>query len=223
MPKNMPGVTLQDITGPHNDLLIKLGGPDGPEYLKNLKLLLRKARQLDWATEASLITQIGTIKVAAVTGFCAQDKIKKGTTDGVLIAYVSENLRTLVKGFGERMYGSPESELHAYKLCRDVLDQPIIDELGGEEAALTTFDRMWEMLKPQGEGQPEGHLLVNGYANIFYIREYHAEGKGALWAVYCDWYAGNGWFLFANPVSDQYWWSAGSQVFAPAILKPSVT
>ena len=97
--------------------------------------------------------------------------------------------------------------LAVHCLQKRSLDAPIRKELGKEhdEIALTHF---FGLLKKQSNGK-KGHLLVNGYANIAYIR-----GKDEnLWAVDAFWSAVNGyWGVDAYSVEIPHAWDDGNQV-----------
>ncbi|MBA3789157.1 hypothetical protein H0X32_02035 [Patescibacteria group bacterium] len=67
------------------------------------------------------------------------------------------------------------------KLKKASVDGPIMTETG-EMTTETTVGQFWEQLKQQGNGQ-SGPLLVNGYANIAYIRDQNE----VLWAVDAGW------------------------------------
>ena len=69
---------------------------------------------------------------------------------------------------------------------------------------------MVDLMRRQGRGQ-KGFLLVNGYANIFYIR----DTTGTLWAVFCYWYSAREyWVVEAYPVTNPDGWAAGRQVIS---------
>ena len=87
------------------------------------------------------------------------------------------------------------------------VDAPIRRELGQqcEEITLTHF---FGLLKKQSKGQ-EGALLVNGYANIAYIK----DKDGNLWAVRALFYSGyRDWDVNAYSVEHPDAWHAGNRV-----------
>ncbi len=89
------------------------------------------------------------------------------------------------------------------------LDAPIRKELGQnrEEIALTHF---FDLLKKQSKGQKE-HLLVNGCANIAYIR----DKNGTLWAVRARWDSDRRcWDVRAPSVEDPRGWDDGRLVLS---------
>jgi hypothetical protein len=79
--------------------------------------------------------------------------------------------------------------------------------LGGEAKVETTLTELWDMLKKQPKGE-DGDLLINGYANIFYIK----DAEGVLRAVLVHWFAA-GWFVSADSVELSLEWSAGYRGF----------
>ena len=101
-------------------------------------------------------------------------------------------------------------EIKVHKLLQSSLDAPIMTELGDPTSYSTTLADMWAMLEKQPNGE-EGALLVNGYANIFYIHDI----EGNLWAVCALWYAdGGGWNVEADSVEDPGRWDDGGQVLS---------
>ncbi|MBI4692198.1 MAG: hypothetical protein HY773_02020, partial [Candidatus Terrybacteria bacterium] len=82
------------------------------------------------------------------------------------------------------------------------------NELGGEDKVETTLSAMFALMEKQPNGET-GTLLANGYANIFYVRDFVA----VLWMVYCFWHD-DGWIVFANSVDYALDWNAGYLVFS---------
>jgi hypothetical protein len=94
-------------------------------------------------------------------------------------------------------------------LQKGSLDAPIRKELG-EQREETTLTHFFDLLKKQSNGQ-EGHLLVNGYANIAYIR----DKAGKLWAVDAYWYSDDRyWSVRASSVECPHEWDAGRRVLS---------
>ena len=88
------------------------------------------------------------------------------------------------------------------------LDAPIMAELG--DRAEIQLAHFFGLLKVQSKGE-EGALLVNGYANIAYIR----GTDGNFWAVRAYWRSGCGdWDVRADSVVDPGGWSGGRQVLS---------
>lgn len=101
----------------------------------------------------------------------------------------------------------PDAVLAIHRLEKRSLDAQIRKELGQEREEIT-LTHFFGLLKQQSKGE-KGHLLVNGYANIAYIR----GTDDNLWAVYADWYSGRrGWDVRADSVEDPWEWNDGYQV-----------
>jgi hypothetical protein len=120
------------------------------------------------------------------------------------------------KEFQQRFFGKteeapPATALRAYRLQKPTPDAPIIEALGGESHVETSIASVFALIKGQAFGQP-GPLQVNGYANIFYVR----DKDGVLCAVRVGW-DGEGWIIDAIPVRDPLAWNGQHQVFCPAI------
>jgi hypothetical protein len=99
--------------------------------------------------------------------------------------------------------------LRKYKLRKISPDGPIIECLGGESKVVTNIASIYSMMKRQAFGQP-GALQVNGYANIFYVR----DKDGVLCAVRVGW-DGEGWNIDAIAAHDPLAWNGQHQVFCP--------
>lgn len=211
MSKDMLGAAIRAAVGvPQNRLeaLAKIASamatdnPNGGEWHSRFLGVLKE----DLASPASgLLDPVATIEVGEVASFIANDKFREGkTTDGVSIAWLGSNFENNFLGKTEKDIAP--ATLRIQKLKKDSLDVPIIAELG--DTAETTLTQLWELMKLQGSGQ-KGSLLVNGYANIFYIR----DKNDVLWAVRARWRAGHGgWGVGAFSVEDPGRWDADLQV-----------
>jgi hypothetical protein len=143
---------------------------------------------------SSLLEPVTTVDVEGIDEFVASGKFREGETiDGVKIWSLGGNFKTSFVGKSEKDIAP--ATLRIQKLRKASLDTPIRNDIGAdnEETALGQF---WELLKKQGQGQA-GVLLVNGWANIFYIR----DQNGTLWAVLARWFSGLGWCVGADSVS----------------------
>ena len=89
--------------------------------------------------------------------------------------------------------------------------QIIIDEIGGTENSETNLYDIYTLLQGQPHGE-DGHLLNNGQANIFYIR----DTKRHLVCVQVCWDS-DGWIIDAQPIERSYTWTNLSRVFYPVI------
>jgi len=189
------------------DLIKILMAVTEPKQINREKLRAFLAECIKSASH--LLKCLKTVELAATKGFKVNEHIRDGkVVDGVKW-WLGQNF---IEIFGSSiMPPQPIGNVHVYQLIGDANDRQIIAELGGEEVVETTLTQMWQMLTKQGHGE-EGDLLINGYANIFYIK----DAKGDLWAVICYWNSGVGdWRIGANPVTDPCRCRAGSQVVSP--------
>jgi hypothetical protein len=152
-----------------------------------------------------LLEFVSTNEIAAIASFVAKEKFReRDTTDDVKIASLSDNFKSNFLGKKETDIAS--ATLRIQKLRESSRDELILAALG--EAAETELAQFWELLKSQGSGQ-YGMLLLNGWANIAYIR----DEKDKLWAVGVRWLADfNGWVVEAWSVESPRKWLVGNQV-----------
>lgn len=177
----------------------KLGGLDGAQAFLRDEVTVAKP------ATSKLLELVTSVAVVGLAPFAAKDKFKtKKTPDGVKLYWVGDNFK---ENFLEKVEGeAAPATLKLHMLKKSSLDAPILAELG-EEAQETKLSHLWELLQKQPEGE-KGTLLVNGYANIFYVR----DTKGNLWAVCADWRSGYGWDFEASSVENPREWGGGSQV-----------
>ena len=153
-----------------------------------------------------LLAPLDTVAIpATVEKFVVAKHFKDGTTDGVT-CWVGSNFQSWFDAKVEDPMSAVT--LRGHQLLRSSVDGPIIAELGGEAKVETTMSAIWALLKKQSKGQT-GTLLVNGYANIFYVR----DAKGVLRAVGVDW-NGGGWGVAASPVEGPSTWDGDGRVFS---------
>lgn len=156
-----------------------------------------------------LLERIGEVTIVATTEtFVAAIKfvINKKSDAKVKISDLGTN-------FKEWFLGKSEVPTSASTIVFDLLkkasaDTIIITELGGEAKVETMLFQVFALMKKQGQGE-EGALLVNGYANIFYVRDVN----GVLRTV-CVYWGDDGWRCLANPVGDPLGWNADVRVFS---------
>jgi hypothetical protein len=193
---------LQDLIDSANTGKIK-------QFLESLQLLL---------------TPVGTITVRPATDFVFQVNTKKDTL--MKISFVSPNfkawfpswclpsrikIKTVLDGDPYRTpaeMGVTEATLCYHTLNRHSVDGPIIDQLGGEAKAKIARTEFTACMQKQANGEA-GALLINGYWNIFYVR----DDSGVLRVVGLRW-GGGGWGVGADSVEDPREWHAGDQVFS---------
>lgn len=180
---------------------------DFDDVMEGLQLIhdgkLKKAAKPETAI-AQVLEFVQTVEVQGCDGFTAKEKFREGkTTDGVKIAWLGSNFKgNFLDGKGKVEESVSPATLRVHKLKTASLDAPMLAELG--DTAETTLSQFWELLKKQGTGQ-KGPFLVNGYANIAYIRDMN----GTLWAVDAGWGSGRGgWCVEAFSVSGPDGWRA---------------
>lgn len=214
MLKDMLGVAVRKLVtlpasmlGTVCDLLEKMADPDWVEATK--KFLRKENPWTDVQKAAGLLKFVKEVKLPAIKTFSAKDRFKVGEIEGVKIGWFGDNFKAaFLTGDGKVERDVVEAVLRINEIRQSSVDGPIIAELGGEEMAETTLAQMYKMMKAQGFGQ-KGNLLVNSYANIFYIR----DAKGVLWAVFCHWYSRyDVWHVGADPITIPRRWPDGSQV-----------
>lgn len=146
--------------------------------------------------------------VPSTTEFVAEDKFKVDTSKKakVKISYLGDNFKEWFLGKRENPF--PSSTVCGRQLNKNLVDGPILVELGGQEKAETTLFELFIMMNRQANGE-SGALFNNGVANIFYVRDI----KGILRAVGVGWDDG-GWSVDAYSVESPYVWLAGLCVFS---------
>jgi len=147
------------------------------------------------------------IKVSAWSRFVVADNFKKGNAG---IYYLGDNFQ---KWFGSKVEANvPSATLSSRTLTQSSVDGPIKAELGENHETFLSW--LFEKIEVQSDGR-EGELLVNGYANIFYV-----DGR----VVPAYWDAGHGWYVLAFSVENPYTWDDGDRVFSRnSVLESSET
>ncbi len=167
----------------------KLGGMEGVRRLL--------ADMIEIVANSILELVSSDIKVSARERFVVADNFKKGNAG---IYYLGDNFK---KWFGSKVETNvPAATLSSRRLTQSSVDGPIKVELGENHETFLSW--LFEKIEAQADGH-EGELLVNGYANIFYV-----DGR----VVYAFWCAGDGWRVDAGEVADPDTWSAGGRVFS---------
>ena len=208
-------------TGPLNQLIVNLGGQDGSQWEEELKRFLRK--EPCWSNgevaqapapkpRTDLLELVSTIVIPATTGkLVAKEKFVINTKRNapVKISYLGDNFTAwFLNGDGKTEDPITEQTLRYAKLRKASVDGPIIEELGGEDKALTTLSEMFSLMVGQKHGE-DGVLLNNGWASLFYIK----DSAGVLRAVSVYWH-GVGWLVCADSVEYPFRWDVGRQVFS---------
>jgi hypothetical protein len=157
-------------------------------------------------TKTTLLEAVATATIPATReAFVVRDRFEKPA--GIRFA-------TVWTEFKKRFYGKtedprPEAVLRKYKLLTIAPDAPIIAELGGESKVEASISSAYSLMVRQGRGE-EGILQINGYANIFYVRDL----KSNLCAVRIGW-DGEGWVIDAISVDDPLAWNGKHEIFCP--------
>ena len=207
--KNMLSEALREIRGMWNQLLVNLEGEQGQEWLTEFKKFLRKEKCWTGVVVETILESLGTITIPATTErFIAKNRFVVDTSKKakVKISFLGDNFR---KNFLNKIEEAiPETILRHRELRKSSRDIPIINELGGDDKSETTLSEMFALMEKQPNGE-DGHLLTNGYANVFYVRGH----DGVLWSVYCYWYD-DSWYVRTRSVDDPLEWNAGYRVFS---------
>ena len=191
-----------DLTGGQlNAVVKKLGGHEGA-----LKFL-RDELVVQPATQPPLLELVTTIPVPAVIRFAAADHFQHGEEVKGVKCYLWSNF---LERFGNKVEENVDRcIIHVHKLLKNSRDLGIRAAIG-EEYEETKLAHLWHLLSLQPKGEA-GTLLVNGWANIFYIR----DAEDFLWAVGAHWLASSReWNLRASSVEYPGGWRAGYFVFS---------
>jgi hypothetical protein len=157
---------------------------------------------------SSIFGLASTVTIPATTErFVANNHFVVGTSvsAAVRISCIGSVFRRWLLGKVEELSG--ERSLRYSRLRKPLVDAPIIAELG-EGAAETSLAEIWWLLEQQPNGEA-GTLLVNGDANIFYVRDV----DGIMFAVRVFW-DDLGWFVDAISVKHPNPWAVGDRVFS---------
>ncbi len=146
--------------------------------------------------------------VATTNKFIVKDNFVVNTKDSAVV-----RIFCIGKKFKDWFINKIEDPFTASIICgrdltKDSIDEPILNELGGQEKAETSLTEIFVMMKNQANGSA-GNLLTNGYSNIFYVRDI----DNVLRAVGVFW-DGFGWYVCAYSVESSDEWCAGSRVFS---------
>ena len=208
-------------TGPLNQLIVNLGGQDGSQWEEEFKRFLRK--EPCWSNgevaqapapkpRTDLLELVSTVVIPATTAkFVAKEKFVINTKRNapVKISYLGDNFTAwFLNDDGKTEDPISEQTLRYHKLRKSSVDGPIIEELGGEDKALTTLSEMFSLMEKQKHGE-DGVLLNNGWANLLYIK----DSAGVLRSVSVYW-GDDGWFVDACSVERPDAWYGGNQVFS---------
>jgi hypothetical protein len=178
----------------------KLGGMDGVRrFLSGEATIVAVAKRL--------LKFLDTVIVLATTErFITSDKfvVDTGKKARVKISYLGDNFRNWF--FSKIDEPANEVILRYGKLMESSTDGPILAELS--DTAESTLPIVYALMERQSNGE-DGALLINGYANIFYVRDV----SDVLRAVSVRWF-GRGWDVNAYSVESPYAWHGSPRVFS---------
>jgi hypothetical protein len=195
----MAKIDVCEIRGPLIDLIDKLSGEEGSEWLSSLKLMLKKV-------SLSVLRLITTVSVLGAKKFVAADAFGPNNPDGIKF-FLGENFKKNFLGKIEKNVEPAEIAVHRLEEGRR--NPEIMAELGPEKRVIS-LAHFYNLIKAQAQGQ-EGPLLVNDYANIACIE----DDQGTIWAVGGDWRScGHGWGVGACSAGGPIEWVAGCQVLS---------
>lgn len=123
--------------------------------------------------------------------------------------WVGSQFQAEVSGKAEATLEGAEFKIDSWDLVRYANDETIEGSLHKKhlfsESAVCAI--IAELIEKQPKGE-EGHLLNNGYANLFYTKSF---------VVYVGWGRGAGKWIVGAWSRDDDVWDAGGRVFSPAI------
>lgn len=208
MAKCVAGELYHDLDGQLSEIKRQLRQPNGYPYdpyaLKNALQCIIEGKFDNTAGKSDLLRWLTTSTVHGKKNFCAKDYFIVDTSGNavVKISFMSDNFRKLFLGKVEE--NVENVTLNIYNLEKALSDAFIRAELG--ERAETSIGHLWALLAKQPNGE-SGVLLINGYANIFYIR----GSNDKLLTVDAHWYDDN-WILYVYLVENPDEWRVGSRV-----------
>ena len=192
MSKDMLGmVPLSEAWGLVTDLVGKISGVDGREWVNQTKHFLRKEKVV-WGGEAfplfSSETNCYDLNIQSHYQFDECLKLPDGAK--IKIKGMGDNFKAQILTNHEA--APRQGKLKSQILLRQSTDIPIIIELG--ELAVTNAAHLFELLCLQPNGE-KGILLTSGGVNVFYI----IGSDNAVWSVEVHCLSG-GWEIAAVPI-----------------------
>lgn len=152
---------------------------------------------------ASLLRRLSTAFTPACRKFVAAEHFVINTSENAKVN-LGDNFKI---NFWQKVERNiPGTILVISDLTKNSPDAPILEELGNR--AETTLSQLWHLLMLQSNGEEGGFLLVNGSANVFYIK----DAGGKLWAVDARWSPDGCWRVGLCSVVSLYIVLAGSRV-----------
>ena len=149
----------------------------------------------------NLLSRVATAQIEATEKLVASEHIKSANI-GYMWDGFCDNFSNMVEE------SVPAATIAVSRLEKASVDKTILAQLGDKaEIKLAHF---FALLEKQSKGE-DGVLLVNGYANIAYIR----DSKGTLWAVGALWDSlFRCWDVRARSVGSPGAWGTGSQILS---------
>jgi len=165
---------------------------------------VRQFNSEEWRVEKeNLFKKVDTVSVGGVERFFAQSYLKKAH----FILPDRGNFQKFLAEKVEENVGDATISIH--HLERASSDAAIMSKLG--DLAEIKLAHFLELIKAQSKGEA-GILLVNGSANIAYIRD---EVTFKIWAVYAGYVgATDHWVVHARSVESFDGWWAGNRVIS---------
>lgn len=186
--EKMLSLALSDIRGPLNQLLVNLEGEHGQTWLKQFKKFLRKE-----ATWSQLKCILSCFQAPANTGFVASTVFNKGKKTGIKIKEINDFFRLKFRGKVEKPF--PGSMIYFDDFEPNDLELCTTDEIfvmiGGEKRVETSLFEIFCLMEAHAANGVK-HLLVNGHANIFFVRDFTGEFR----TIFLEW-EGEGWKIEA--------------------------
>lgn len=182
-----------DLTlGTIEAIVNKLGGMEGVGRFLRGGLVVKAAE---------LLREVARAAVGGAARFVARDHLTAAN-----IGWMSDDFkRYFLNVVEEKVEGVT---LTVHRLKKASLGAPILSELG--DCAEISLAHFFELMKRQSKGEA-GPLLVNGWANIAYIR----GNDGNLWAVDAYWNdTDRDWDVYVYSVEDPHEWGDGRQVLS---------
>ena len=166
------------------------------------KLLLGLCPSVNEPKEVSLLRKLASVQVEGVARFVVDDD----TLQAANIGWTGDNFK---KFFAKKVEEDvPACAIAVHRLERASSDAPILTELG--DRAEISLAHLFELIKKQSKGET-GQLLVNGYANVAYVR----GTDGNLWAVLAAWRSYCGcWGVEADSVEDPDGWRGSRRILS---------
>ncbi len=159
--------------------------------------------------EAPVFRREGSVRTLGFEDdFVAVKNFIQGSHNHLIIYKISSCFNSWFLSCGGKVEKSQRAREISYSdLARNSLDYAVIKYMGGENKVVVTLSNLFQILMEQGEGR-RGPLLVNGYQNIFYIKDFHETVR----TVIVSW-SEKGWILDASLIYVPIQRRAGSRFF----------